>query len=114
MITIADIVANAIWQKKEVLLKMRDDVTDETNELFICPYVAGEDLLSYEFVWGYLPDHTTFCKVLLKEVNEAEIIEIPFVVLPNACYQYSRADLLNHIVEGFDNIHVDAAREQKE
>jgi hypothetical protein len=48
----------------------------------MCPYIFREDILMYEFVWGYLPEHSTFYKVLTTEVVSAEIVEIEFEVIP--------------------------------
>lgn len=106
---ITDTIELAIQQKKQLLLKVTYGDSDIESDLFICPYVFGIDVLDYEFVWGYLPDQDTFYKVLVLHVIAAEIIELSFDVLPQACYQYAQADEIPFIVDGFENVFSNAA-----
>lgn len=106
---VTDTIELAIQQKKELLLKVTYGDSDLSSDLFICPYLFGIDVLNYEFVWGYLPVQDTFYKVLILHVQAAEIIELSFEVLPQACYQYVQADEIPEIVEGFDNVYAAAA-----
>lgn len=106
---ITDTIELAIQQKKQLLLKVTYGDSDIESDLFICPYVFGIDVLNYEFVWGYLPDQETFYKVLILHVQAAEITELQFEVLPQACYQYLQADEIPEIVEGFENVYAGAA-----
>ena len=104
-----DTIELAIQQKKELLLRVTYGPSEIISDVFICPYLYGLDVLNYEFVWGYLPEHSTFYKVLVFHIIAAEIVEVPFEVLPCACYQYAQGDELPFIVEGFENMYAMAA-----
>lgn len=96
-----DIIKSAIYQKKELLLKVKSD--QEPNqfvEVLMQPYVLGDDILQYEFVWGYLTDKQVFYKVLTDLIISAEAIEIPYTVIEDATYDYSIGEEHFCVLEG--------------
>ncbi|MEO6233327.1 MAG: hypothetical protein ABJB11_18620 [Ferruginibacter sp.] len=106
MTNIVETIKDAISQKRELSLTIKYGV-GQTIEIDIEPYVYGQDLMQYEFVWGYLPHSMTFYKLLIDHIEQAIITneEVP-VDNEKAMYIYSMGEEHHAIIEGFDNIYL--------
>ncbi len=104
-----DIVKSAIHEKKELLLKVKSGTeSGDYIEVFMQPYVYGNDVLQYEFIWGYLAHNHVFYKILTNWIVSAETIEIPYTVLEGTEYEYASGEEHFCILEGLHINYADA------
>lgn len=96
-----DTIQSAIHEKKELLLKIKSGDESETSlEVFMQPYVLGNDVLQYSFVWGFLSHNGLFYKVLTDWIISAETIEIPYTVQEGVVYEQSPGEEHICVLEG--------------
>lgn len=104
-----DIIQSAIQEKKELLLKIKSGEEPESYlEVFMQPYIYGNDILQYGFVWGYLSHNGVFYKVLTDWIVSAETIEIPYTVQDGSVYDQSPGEEHLCVLEGFNINFTDA------
>lgn len=53
------------------------------------PYILGEDIMQYEFVWGFLPHSGNYYKLELDKVVSVKDTIKRFKVEPEAVYLYA-------------------------
>jgi hypothetical protein len=104
MAKIVETIKSAIQQQKELLLKIKYGLGSEL-EILLEPYIYGEDIMQYEFVWGCINQNKTFYKVYLNIILEATINEEVFPIVLNAVYLYSTGESHFEILDGFDNFY---------
>ncbi len=104
---VMDILIESIKTKKEAMIVVKSGLN--TNmDIFIQPYLIGDDFFQNRFVWGYVDLNKTFVKVLIEKIQEASIVEIPYKVLSHAIYLFSINEDLWHVLDDFDKIYDDS------
>jgi hypothetical protein len=98
-----DRIRESIITSKQINIKMICGLTNEISIEFQ-PYIYGQDIMQFDFVWGYIPLNKVFYKIHLDNVASVQVTEITYTVLPDAVYLYSIEEEHYSVLVGFRNI----------
>lgn len=68
------------------------------------PYIFGEDIMQYEFVWGFLPHSGNFYKLELDKIISVKNTIKRFSIEPEAVYLYALEERHTAVVAPWDRI----------
>jgi hypothetical protein len=103
---INEIIKNAIKTQSVLSIQIKDD-TDKPFLIEFNPYILGQDILQYDFVWG--ETRRLFYKLDLDKIESVSALPKKFEVSENACYQFSLEEEHYEVLNNFDNVFGQAA-----
>lgn len=101
--TIEEKIKEAVETSKQVNIKMLYGLGNEISIEFQ-PYIYGQDIMQFSFVWGYIPFNRVFYKIHLDNIKSVQVTEITYTVLPGAIYMWSLEEEHYSVLVGFRNI----------
>jgi len=95
----------------EYLYGLQSDkrTVNEFTTVHLQPYIYGDDIFQYSFVWGYLPDRKVCYKFLLDNIRKVVLTKTNYKVVPEVSYQYSLEEEHYDVLQGFRRIYAEEA-----
>jgi hypothetical protein len=94
---------HAINTKTKLILTVKYGLGDELTVDFD-PYIYGEDIMQYPFVWGFLPHSRNFYKFGLDRIIEAKDTIKRFLIESDAVYLYGLEESHKAVVKGLERV----------
>lgn len=101
---IYELLRKAINEKKEVHIKFKYGIDGTPLSVVFHPYILGEDLMQYYFVWGFLPVNQLPYKFLLDNVIDVKISSTSFILNNKLAYHYALEEEHYVSISGFERI----------
>jgi hypothetical protein len=100
---ILDAISSGIKEQKVLIITLMLGNGEDLVNLPFCPYIEGRDIFLHHFIWGYVPNYSTFFKVRTEDILSAYLTNDSFEVDKDTVYRFHPTESHSAVIKSFEH-----------